>query len=178
MRVLKGWLGLSALAGLVLLATVATRAADEKEKNKAEKIPPDKIPRAVMDTIKGRLPGAEITSAEKETEDGKVVYDIELKHKGRKYEMDIQEDGTLIEIEKEVPLKDVPAAVTKALKEKYPDATVKEVMEVNKVKGKTETPDHYEVTLKVGDKEREVVVSLDGKSVKSEEEAKKEKEKK
>jgi hypothetical protein len=178
MRVLKDWLGLSALAGLVLLASAAGRAADEKEKNKTEKIPPDKIPKAVMDTIKARLPGAEITSAEKETEDGKVVYDIELKHKGRKYETDIQEDGTLIEIEKEVALKDVPEAVTKALKEKYPDATVKEVMEVNKVKGKTETPDHYEVTLKVGDKEREVLVSLDGKSVKTEEEAKKEKEKK
>jgi hypothetical protein len=178
MRVREGWLGLSALAGLVLLAAVAGRAADEKEKNKAEKIPADKIPKAVMDTIKARLPGAEIISAEKETEDGKVVYDIELKHKGRKYEMDIHEDGTLIEIEKEVAAKDVPEAVTKALKAKYPDATVKEVMEVNKVKGKTETPDHYEVTLKVGDKEREVLVSLDGKSVKTEAEAKKEKEKK
>lgn len=175
MRALKGWLGVSAMAGLVLLAA-AGRAADEK--NKAEKLTPDKLPKAVMDRIKARLPGAEITSAEKETEDGKVVYDIELKHEGRKYEMDILADGTLIEIEKEVALKDVPAAVTKALKAKYPDATIKEVMEVNKVKGKTETPDHYEVTLTIGGKEREVVVSLDGKSVKTEAEEKKEKEKK
>jgi uncharacterized membrane protein YkoI len=176
MRALKRWFSVSAVAGLVLLAAVAGRAADDK--NKAEKIAPDKLPKAVMDRIKARLPGAEITSAEKETEDGKVVYDIELKHEGRKYEMDILADGTLIEIEKEVALKDVPAAVTKALKAKYPDATVKEVMEVNKVKGKTETPDHYEVTLTVGGKEREVVVSLDGKSVKTEAEEKKEKEKK
>jgi uncharacterized membrane protein YkoI len=169
-------LGLSAVAGLVLLAATAGRAADEK--NKAEKIAPDKLPKAVLDTIKGRLPGADITSAEKEIEDGKVVYDIELKHNGRKYEMDILADGTLIEIEKEIALKDVPRAVTAALKAKYPKATVKEVMEVNKVKGKTETPDHYEVTLKTGGKEMEVLVSLDGKSVKSEAEEKKEKEKK
>jgi uncharacterized membrane protein YkoI len=172
MRFVKGWLGLSAVAGLVVLA-VAVRSADEKKR--AEKIAPDKLPKAVVDTINARLPGAEITSAEKETEDGKVVYDIELKHKGRKYEMDVLEDGTPIEIEKEVPLKDVPAAAARALKEKYPDATVQAVMEVNKVKGRTETPDHYEVTLKVGGKEREVLVSLDGKSVKTEAEAKKEK---
>ena len=125
-----------------------------------------------MAAVKARFPGAELTSVEKETEEGKVVYDIELKHQGRKYEMDIQENGTLLEIEKEVAAKDVPA-ITKAVLAKYPGATVKEVMEVNKVKGKEEKPDHYEVTLLTADKkEVEVVVSLDGKSVKKEGEEK------
>ena len=37
-------------------------------------------------------------------------------------------------------------------------------MEVNKVTGKQETPDHYEVTLTMPDgKEKEVNVSMDGK---------------
>jgi hypothetical protein len=46
-------------------------------------------------------------------------------------------------------------------------------MEVNKVKGKKETPDHYEVTLETPDKkEMEVTVSLDGKTVKAEKEEK------
>jgi uncharacterized membrane protein YkoI len=149
------------LAGLFLLAA-AVRADD-----KAEKIPLDKVPKAIMDAIKGRFPGAEISSVEKEKEDGKIVYDIELKHQGRKYEMDIAEDGTILGIEKEVPAKDVPEAVTKAVLAKYPKATIKEVMEVNKVKGKQETPDHYEVTLTTGDKKSvEVKVSLDGKIIK------------
>jgi uncharacterized membrane protein YkoI len=122
-----------------------------------------------MDAVMKRFPGAEITSAERETENGKVVYDIELKHKGRKYEMDIKEDGTIIEIEKEVALKDVPAAVTRAVEAKYPKATIKEVMEVNKVNGTVETPDHYEITIETADKKKmEVIVSLDGKSVKAE----------
>ncbi len=95
-----------------------------------------------------------------------MVYDIELTHDGRKYEMDIEENGTVIEIEKEV--KPVPTAVADAVQAKYAGATIKDVMEVNKVKGKEETPIHYEVTLSVGGKPKEVIVSLDGKKVEEE----------
>jgi uncharacterized membrane protein YkoI len=136
-----------------------------------EKVPLDKVPAKVMAAIKDRFPGAEINSVEKETEDGKVVYDVELKQKDRKYEMDIQEDGTVLEIEKEVFSKDVPKAITDAIAAKYPKSTVKEVMEVNKVTGKEETPIHYEVELVTAEQKKlEVIVSLDGKSVKEEKE--------
>jgi uncharacterized membrane protein YkoI len=170
MRRTLGRFGVSALAVLIALALIV-RADD-----KAKKITFDQAPKAVQDAVKARFPGAEVTSVEKETEDGKVVYDIELKHQGRKYEMDIHEDGTVIEIEKEIALKDVPEAVTKAVEAKYPKATIKEVMEVNKVKGKDEKPEHYEVTIETADKKtQEVIVSLDGKSVKTEAEAKQKK---
>jgi len=159
---------LKCLAGTVLalssLYIVMARAED-----KAEKIPLDKVPKAVMDAIKGRFPGAGISSVEKEKEGDKIVYDIELKHNGRKFEMDILEDGTILEVEKEVALKDVPDAVKKAVRDKYPQAMIKEVMEVNKVKDKQETPDRYEVTIETAEKKTmEVVVSLDGKMVKGE----------
>jgi len=164
MRSIFNGFGVCALAvGLTLVAM--GRAEDDK----AKKIPLDKAPKAVRDAIQGRFPGADVNSIEKETEKGKVVYDVELKQKGRKYEMDIQEDGTIIEIEKEVALNDVPAPVMQALKAKFPKATIKEVMEVNKVTGKRETPDHYEVTIETADKKtQEVTVSLDGKSIKKE----------
>jgi hypothetical protein len=153
----------SACVVLVVFATIAL--ADEK----AEKVPPDKLPAKVADAIKARFPGCEITSAEKEKEDGKIVYDIELKHKDRKYEMDILEDGTIIEIEKEVALKDLPEAVKKAVEEKYAKSTIKEAMEVNKVEDKKETPIHYEITIETAEKKKmEIIVSLDGKSVKTE----------
>jgi uncharacterized membrane protein YkoI len=156
MRTMR-WLSVMSMVGLVAFV-VGLRADD-----KAEKITPDKLPQKIKDTVQARLPGAEIISAEKEKEEGKVVYDLELKHEGRKYEMDILEDGTLVEIEKEIAAKDVPEKVTKAIKEKYPTATVKEVMEVNKVTGKEEKPMHYEVTIETGGKSKEVIVSLDGK---------------
>jgi uncharacterized membrane protein YkoI len=174
MRRILGGSGLLALAASLMLGTMS-RAEDEK----AKKIPLDRAPKAVRDAIHGRFPGALVNSLEKETENGKVVYDVELKQKGRKYEMDIQEDGTIIEIEKEIALKDVSPAVLRAVKAKFPKAVIKEVMEVNKVKGKEEKPVHYEITIQTADKkQQEVVVSLDGKSIKKEGEEKETKEKK
>jgi hypothetical protein len=158
---MRGFMGccVGVVVGLVLLA--GARAGD--------KIPLDKVPKAVTDAIKGRFPDAEITSVEKETEDGAVVYDVELKHKGVKHEMDIKEDGTILEIENEIPAKNLPEAVAKALEAKYPKSTIKEAMEVNKVKGKDEKLDHYEVTLETAEKKSiEVTVSLDGKEIKEE----------
>jgi uncharacterized membrane protein YkoI len=167
MRRIMGWCAVVAVAGLVALGAAAV--ADDK----AEKLSQDKLPKAVADAIKARFPGGKITGAEKETEDGKVVYDIELTSGGLKYEMDIHADGTIIEVEKEI--KDVPTAITKAVEGKYPKAKIVEVMEVNKVEGKKETPIHYEVTIEVDGKKSEVIVSLDGKTVKTEAEEKKEK---
>ena len=166
MRGLTTWCAAVAVIGLV--AVGGSVAAD-----KAEKLSPDKLPKAVAEAIKARFPGGKVTSAEKETEDGKVVYDIELTAGGLKYEMDIHEDGTVIEIEKEV--KEVPAAVARAIEGKYPKAKVVEVMERSLVKDKKETPVDYEVTIAADGKKSEVIVSLDGKSVKTEAEEKAEK---
>ena len=164
MRGFKGWM--AGIAVVCLVALVGSVRAEDK----AEKIAPDKLPKKIKDAIQGRFPGAEVTSAEKEKEKGEIVFDIELKHEGRKYEMDIKEDGTIAEIEKEIASKDVPEAITKAVKGKYPKATIKEVMEVNKVKGNEEKPEHYEITIENGKKTQEIIVSLDGKSVKAEKE--------
>ena len=167
MRGIMGRLIAGAVACLVIVAVSA--GADDK----AEKIQPDKLPQKIKDAISARFPGAEVTSAEKEKENGEIVYDIELKHEGLHYEMDIKEDGTVVEIEKEI--KNPPEAITKAVKRKYPKATIKEVMEVNKVTGKEEKPEKYEVTIEIDGKTKEVIVSLDGKTVSGGGEEKKEK---
>jgi uncharacterized membrane protein YkoI len=154
------WLSASVVAGLVVFV-VGGRADDRKTS-------PDKLPAKVKAALNGRFPGGTVTSAEKEIENGQLVYDLELKHNGRKYEMDVREDGTIMEIEKEVAFKDLPEAVTKALEDKFPKASYEEAMEVNKVEGKKETLTHYEVTLvTAGKKKLEVEVSLEGKILKS-----------
>jgi uncharacterized membrane protein YkoI len=163
MRSILARIGVVAVA--VAALTLAVRAADEKP----EKIAFDKAPKAIQSAVNGRFPGAEVTSLTKEKEGDKIVFDVELTHKGRKYEMDILDNGTVIEVEKEVKLKDAPAALAKTVEAKYPNSKIKDIMEVNKVSGKTETPDHYEVTVETADKKTaEVLVSLDGKSVRSE----------
>ena len=156
---------------LVLLVGCGSHS---QEQGKAEKLTSENIPPKIMAAINGRFPGAQVTSAERENEDGKIVYDIELKHSGRKYEMDIHDDGTIIEIEKEMDASKLPEAAAKTLADKYPGSSIKEVMEVNKVSGTKETPDHYEVVIETAQKKsQEVILSLDGKSSKAEPEEKK-----
>ena len=86
-----------------------------------EKLPRDKLPKAVNDALLKRFPEAELTSAEKgKTEGGKTIYDVTLKHKGNTYEAAVTPEGEITGYEKVIDAKDMPKAVTQALQEKYP----------------------------------------------------------
>lgn len=151
-----------ALAGLFLLT--AARADEEK-------VPLDKVPRAVLDAVKAKYPGAELVGASKEKENNETIYELAIKYQGHKMDVSFKTDGTLVSAEKEIDAKDLPKPVAEALEAKYPKATykkVEEVMEDNKLT--------YEVLLVTADKKRvEVVVEPQGKIVKEEEKKAKEK---
>src|SRR5262249_48963997 len=121
-------------------------AAPEKAKDL------DKIPKTVMDALKAKFPKAEIHKWTKEKKGEDVVYDIEFTENGRACEADIKENGTIINYEKAIVAKDLPAAVTKAIESKYPKATLKEIMEETEVKGKDEKLSAYEVVLVTAEK--------------------------
>jgi uncharacterized membrane protein YkoI len=162
---------ISAMVGLVVLA--GCNSGDAKKvapENSADerKISLDKLPEKVKAALDQRFSGAEVTNAEKETRNGQVVYDLELKHKAHRYELDVREDGIILQMYKEVADSDLPKSVIKALEEKYPKASYQEIMEVYKVEGKKEALTHYGVTLVTADKQKlEVEVSLEGKILKS-----------
>jgi hypothetical protein len=136
--------------------------AGMQRSKKIEVIKLEDAPLTVRKAIEGRFPGAKVTTTERETENGEVVFEVQLTHKDCKYEMHIKEDGTIEAIEKEIELKEVPEIVLKAVKDKYPDATIQGAMKVDKVKDKKETLDHYLIAVKIGDKKKEITVSLDG----------------
>lgn len=164
-----GWVAAAVAAGVVLAVAVSWGE---------EKVDPDKIPKVVMDTLKSKFPKPEITKCTKEKEGGAVIYDIELKQDGRKCEADIKEDGTLMNFEKEVELKDLPEAVTKAVEKKYPKSKLKEAMECTEIKDKKEVMEGYEITLETADKKSvEVLVGPDGKIKEDSGEKKEEKKK-
>ena len=128
------------------------------------RLDPAGVPPQVRAALESRFPGAQITSVEREKEDGRVVYDYELRQDGRKYETDVLEDGTLLEVEKHLAGSEIPEAVSRAVAAKYPSRQIREVMEVNRVAQGRETPDHYEVTLSGGGAGgKEVNVSPDGR---------------
>src|SRR5215467_7070867 len=84
-----------------------------------EEISADKLPKKVFDAVKARFPGATFVKITKEMENNEVIYDIEMTVGGKKHEMDCKEDGTVVDIQNEIDAKELPAAVTAAIKAKY-----------------------------------------------------------
>lgn len=78
----------------------------------------DTIPKKVMDALKAKFPAAQIDKWTREKEDDVVIYDIEFKQQGQKFEADIKEDGTIPNWEKEVAATELPNSVKKALEKR------------------------------------------------------------
>jgi uncharacterized membrane protein YkoI len=153
----------SLAVGLALLAGLTAARADE---GKEEKVPLDKLPRAVVDAVKAKFPGAELVSAEKEKEDGKDVYEVAIKFKDHNIEVTLTPEGKILSIEKEITLKDLPRAVAAALEARYPRADIKKVEEIDK-----DGVISYEVLLVTADKKK-LEVTFDPKGKVLEEEKK------
>src|SRR5260370_38926297 len=91
------------IAGLMgLFALVVASRADE------EKVPLDKVPKAVMNAVKLKFPKAKIEEASKEVENGKTIYEIGIEQDDHDITVSLKDDGTIVEIEKESAEKDLP----------------------------------------------------------------------
>ena len=166
MSVTRSLLSVAVAAFLGAVLVLATRADEEK-------VPLDKLPKAVADAVKKRFPDAELVSAEKEKEDDKTVFEVAIKNKDQKIEVTVTEDGKVIEIEKEIDAKNLPKAVAETLEKKYPKATYKVVEEVIKVKDGKDEPAYYEVLLVTADKKKlEVSINAEGKVTEEEDKTK------
>lgn len=155
-----------ATSACVLLSMTALSAglrADE------EKIPLQDVPRAVLDAVKTRFPNGEIKSAEKEVEDGQTSYEIALRDGGHAIDVALSANGAIVEIEKEIAVKDVPKPVASAVAAKYPGATIRKAEEIVAYKGGKEEKSYEVVVAESGKKSVEVKLSADGKIVKHEE---------
>jgi hypothetical protein len=159
-------IGTFGLALVALLGVTALRADEEK-------VPLDKLPKAVTDAVKAKFDGCELVSAEKEKEDGKEVFEVSIKHKGHTIEVTLTPEGKIVSVEKEIEAKEAPKAVTAALDAKYPKATIKKVEEV--VENEKTT---YEFLIVTAEKKTlEVVFDPEGKVVKEEKKDKEEEKK-
>jgi hypothetical protein len=151
------------VASLGLLVAASSGRADE------EKVALKDVPKAVLDAIKAKFPGAELTEAAKETEDGKTTYEVALKDKaGKAVDVAATAEGKITEIETTIAAKDLPKAVVSAIDAKYPKATVKKAEEIVAIDGDKETKS-FEVVLTTADKKTlEVKLSPEGKALEEE----------
>lgn len=71
-------------------------AEDKKEEGKEEKVTIDQVPAAVKETLLKEAGGGAIKDIDKETEDGKVQYEVDVVIDGKNFEIVVAEDGKLV----------------------------------------------------------------------------------
>ncbi len=124
------------------------------------------LPEAVKAAIDALYPQATIEEA-KEEEEGLKVYEVELEEDGQEVELTVAPDGTIVEVETEVAMDSLPAAVAAALAQAAEGAEVKEIsQEVTYwvvILKKLDAPETtYEVELIKDGKKSEIEVAADG----------------
>jgi uncharacterized membrane protein YkoI len=148
---------------LCVFGLLAWARADE------QKVPLDQVPQAVKDAANKEFPGAKITGAEKESENGKTMYELQIAHGGQKLEAEFTPEGQLKEIEQRIKLDQLPEVVRKAVKMANAGATLKGAEKVIHVTNGKRHLHAYEVAITTQDgKKKEVVVSPKGKLMKGE----------
>lgn len=153
------WLG--AVMGILLLQATTAYAGEEN-------VPLDKVPKPVMEAVKARFKDSVVSGAAKEMNDeGKLVYEVSLKVEGQNIDVILAPEGEMRLIEKTIPAKNLPSAVAKTLKDKYPKAKYKRLEEIFKVEDKNETLVYYEAQLVTAKKIKlEVELSAEGNILK------------
>jgi hypothetical protein len=152
---------------MMFAASLAITSIVQAQANKKPDL--SAVPRNVLESLKSKFPKAEIHKWSKEKEGDIVVYDFEFKQEGQKFEADIKEDGTIHNWEQEISPSDLPDAVRKALKGKYPNSAFREIMKVTAVNNGQDELEGYEIVLTTaGKKQIEVMVAPDGRILEEE----------
>ena len=143
---------------LALTALVVASGVSAAEKRvKMESLPP-----AVQKTVQEQSKGATIRGLSQEIEDGKTFYEAELKINGRGKDVLIDSTGSVVEIEEEVALDSLPAAVKEAIQKHAAKGRIKLVEAVSK----NGSVIAYEAKIKTAGKTSEVRVNPDGSPAK------------
>ncbi len=116
------------------------------------------MPEAVLRAFQESFPGVKVTGYDKEDVDDLTHYEIETNVDKRQKDYVYLEDGTLLQIEEEIPVKELPKLVLEAVRKAHPDAEIDEAEKI--MRGTTLT--HYEIVIEVDEHEIELLVSPDG----------------
>jgi hypothetical protein len=146
---------------VVVAAAVSLTLVASAEK----KVPRSALPPPVEKTVQDQSKGATITGISSETEDGVFEYEVEMTVNGHGRDVAIAKDGMLLEIEDEVAMHTLPAALQNALTAKAAGAKITKVESLTK-KGKLVA---YEAATLKGTKKGEIQVGPNGEKLAHEE---------
>ena len=145
------------------LALVAAGVAQEPKAAKASKpaAAPSKLPAPILAAFQAAYPHATIKAAAQEKDNGKLVWEVESLDNGLGRDLVYNPDGTVVEIEDEVPTAQLPGPVPAAVKAQFPGATIAKGEKVTR--GATVS---YELQLK-GATRKSIELTPEGKPVSS-----------
>jgi len=146
---------------VAVLAIAATCLAQEQEK----KIPRADLPAAVERTVAIQSQGATIKGFSQEKENGQTIYEAEMTVDGRSKDVSIDTTGAVVEVEQQVALDSLPAAVKDGLQARAGKKKIVKVESLTK-HGKLVA---YEAKVQHDGKKSEIQVGPDGKPLDHEE---------
>jgi len=144
---------------LMSLNLAGSIAAQEKKIKRAE------LPAAVEKSVVEQSKGATIRGFNEEKENGQTTYEVEMLVDGHSKDVQMAADGTVMEVEEQVDLQSIPAAVRVGLQAKAGKGKITKVESITK-KDKLVA---YEAQVLTDGKKSEVQVGPDGKPLDHEE---------
>jgi hypothetical protein len=143
---------------MVLLSAIGLWAADKK-------IQRSDLPPAVEKTVVEQSQGAKIRGFSQEMENGATYYEAQLTVNGHTKDVLIDNTGTVVEVEEQVAIVDLPAGVREGLQAKAGKGKLTKVETIRK----HDQLVAYEAQVMTGEKRSEVQVGPDGKALDHEE---------
>ncbi|HXS67921.1 MAG TPA: PepSY domain-containing protein [Candidatus Polarisedimenticolia bacterium] len=141
-------------AGLLLMAACAfpTNAAPPPRLERML----ERLPAPVKQTIRAQVADGKLSAIDRDNEDGRVSYDVEMVRAGRTRSFTVSDEGELIDTE--VFLNELPPAVREAIRKKVGGATLGEIDRSVDGDGTS-----YEVEVLGGGTNRSFTVDANGK---------------
>jgi uncharacterized membrane protein YkoI len=155
-------MNVSRVVALVAVSTLllsATLVAQEKKIKRSD------LPPAVEKTVVAQSKGAETRSFSQETEDGQVRYEAELMVNGHSKDIEMDASGAIVEVEEQVAMESLPAAVRDGLQAKAGKGKLIKVESITK----HDKLVAYEAQVVTGGTKSEVQVDANGKPLDHEE---------
>jgi hypothetical protein len=152
-------MSISKLALAVSFALTGLAFAQEKKIQRAD------LPPAVEKAVAAQTHGATVKGFSQETENGQTFYEAELTVSGHSKDVLIDSTGAVVEVEEQVALDSLPAAVKDGLQAKAGAGKILKVESITK----HDKLVAYEAKVLTGGKKSEIQVGPDGKPLDHEE---------
>ena len=150
---------------VAVAVVVAGIAFSETAEAQEKKIKQSELPPAVQKTVAARSQGATIRGFSQEKEHGQTYYEAEMVVNGHSKDIEMDASGDVVEVEEQVALDSLPAAVRQGLQAKAGKGKLVKVESLTK----HDKIVAYEAKILTDGKKSEVQVGPDGKPLDHEE---------